>query len=332
MTGHDDFDRTLADWFQAEALSPPPDGGLDRILDATRGRRPRPAWLSGIGGDWVWEAPDVVSSPGLRSRLVWAIVVVALVAALAAAAALVGSRLIEKVEPSPKFPPAIALDPGTYFLPNPYTDDDPVRSCARGCADYKQIIFTLPAGWTIRDGLVAKHRDQPGEVAFSAWTVDQVYADPCHWQAGVLGSAPGEQDLATRLRNEAGRDPSAPTEVSLGGVPALRIELSTPTQLDTASCDGGEFRSWSEWDVDGTNSHNAPGQLDVVYVVDVDRRPLVIDASHMPAASKQDLAELEAVLASMIIDRGPAWGAPDTPFPSARPIVVPSPPQAVTTR
>lgn len=126
----------------------------------------------------------------------------------------------------------------------------------------------------------------------SAWTVDQVYADPCHWQAGVLGSAPGEQDLATRLRNEAGRDASAPTEVSLGGVPALRIELSTPTRLDIASCDRGEFRSWSEWDVDRANSHNAPGQLDVVYVVDVDRRPLVIDASHMPAASKQDLRSL----------------------------------------
>jgi Tol biopolymer transport system component len=96
MTGHDDFDRTLADWFQADALAPAPAGGLDRILDATRGRRPRPAWVASVGSDWVWEAPEAVSSPGLRSRLVWAIVVVALVAALAAAAALVGSRLIER--------------------------------------------------------------------------------------------------------------------------------------------------------------------------------------------------------------------------------------------
>jgi len=30
----------------------------------------------------------------------------------------------------------------------------------------------------------------------------------------------------------------------------------------------------------------------------------VIDASHMPATSAADLAELKAILASMIIDRG----------------------------
>jgi hypothetical protein len=41
-----------------------------------------------------------------------------------------------------------------------------------------------------------------------------------------------------------------------------------------------------------------------VYMVDVDRRLLVIDASHMPATSAADLAELKAILASMIIDRG----------------------------
>jgi hypothetical protein len=176
----------------------------------------------------------------------------------------------------------------------------------------------VPAGWVISDGRVAKHLDQRDEVAFSAWTVDQVYADPCHWQGGVLASAPGAQDFATRLHDQAGRNPSAVTEATLGGVPAFRVQLSTPAQLDLWLCDRREFRSWSELHViDGANSHDAPGQVDAVYVVDVDRRPLVIDAAHMPAASKQDLAELEAILTSMIIDRGPGWGGP---IPSAEPI------------
>jgi Tol biopolymer transport system component len=104
MTGHDDFDRTLADWFQADALSPAPAGGLDRILDTTRGRRPRPAWLSGMGSDWVWEAPDAVSSPGLRSRPLrgvrWstALILLLAVAALVGGAILVGALL---ARPSP---------------------------------------------------------------------------------------------------------------------------------------------------------------------------------------------------------------------------------------
>jgi hypothetical protein len=39
-------------------------------------------------------------------------------------------------------------------------------------------------------------------------------------------------------------------------------------------------------------------------MVDVDRNPLLIDASHMPATSAADLAELKAIFASMIINQG----------------------------
>jgi hypothetical protein len=39
-------------------------------------------------------------------------------------------------------------------------------------------------------------------------------------------------------------------------------------------------------------------------MVDVDRFPLLIDASHKPATSAADVAELNTIVASMIIDRG----------------------------
>jgi hypothetical protein len=85
----------------------------------------------------------------------------------------------------------------------------------------------------------------------------------------------------------------------------VRIDLSVPADLDLASCDQGQFRSWTEWDVPGgANAHNAPGHLDAVYLVDVDRGPLVIDATHTPDSTVQDLAELDAILASVVIDRG----------------------------
>jgi hypothetical protein len=109
------------------------------------------------------------------------------------------------------------------------------------------------------------------------------------------------------LANQAlrGPHPRPLTQVTLGGVAALRIDLSVPANLDISSCDKGQFRSWTVWEVaDGADSHDASGQLDSVYMVDVDRRLLVIDASHMPATSAADLAELKAILASMIIDRG----------------------------
>jgi hypothetical protein len=229
--------------------------------------------------------------------------------------------------PVPVLPAAGAVAPGTYFIANPYIAGGPFLNCDRGCSGYNRIIFTLPAGWTTNNGLVYKHLNQPDEVAFSFWTVDQVYADPCHWQGSLLSAL----DLAGHshaadgaivlgpykggLANQAlrGPIPRALTQVALwsvwggvsGPVGALQIDLSVPAGLNIATCDQGQFRSWTVWEAaDPANAHYAAGQLDTVYEVDVDRRALVIDVSRMPASSAADVAELNAIVATMIVDRG----------------------------
>jgi hypothetical protein len=193
-----------------------------------------------------------------------------------------------------------AVEPGTQFLKNPYSE----------------MTFTLPAGWEARGSLFAKHLDQPNEVAFSVWTVGEVYDDPCDWRSSTLSPL----DLTTHhvhvpagevipvgasdggLSNQLGRRASPLVGASLGGVYAMRIELSVPAALDLSSCDAGEYRSWTDWKViDGANAHHVPGQVDVVYMVDVDRRPFVVDASYRPSSSATDKAELEEILGSMLI-------------------------------
>jgi hypothetical protein len=296
-------------------------------FDRELARSPLPAELRAQAVHYALHSGDSYERqrPLKMLALVAALLAVAIVVTLMFAAHSLRSRQIVPANPIvptnpipiPKAGPPLA--PGTYFLANPYSGNNPPLNCNRGCADYQRIIFTLPAGWAISNGLVYKHLNQPGEVAFSAWTVDQVYGDPCHWQ----GSALSPLDLANHshaangaivlapydggLAHQALRGPlpRALTPVRLGGESALRIDLSVPANLDISSCDKGQFRSWTVWEVvDGADSHYAPGQLDSVYMVDVDRRPLVIDASHMPTTSPADLAELKAILASMIIDRG----------------------------
>lgn len=273
-----------------------------------------------------------LTSTALSSPTPWAsrlpaqvLLAIALVVAVAVGVYLSGNRLTSPASHAPTAPkspvpvPTVgALAPGTYFLANPYRGGNPALTCLHGCAWYKRIIFTLPAGWSISDGLVYKHKGQPGEVAFSAWTVDQVYADPCHWQRSALSPLdlrlpPGPQDGGLANQALRGPLPRALTPVTMSFVDGsglsfptntVRIDLSVPATLDIATCDKGQFRSWTVWEVpDGANSHHVSGQLDAVYQIDVDRRPLVIDASHRPGTSEADLAELQSILASMIIDR-----------------------------
>jgi len=172
----------------------------------------------------------------------------------------------------------------------------------------------------VTDGLLHKHLGEPNAMALSFWTVGSIYDDPCQWQ----DSSMSELDLAGHedapdgavvlqpssdggLLNQVGRNASEPTQVEFGGPqfrqPTIRLELTVPSTLDLAVCDQGEYRTWTEWDVPGSaNSHHAPGQIDAVYMVDVDRRPLVIVTSHMPATSPEDLVELEAILAALQIE------------------------------
>ena len=318
MTRDDDFIGLLGGYLdEYEGSTPLP----EHVRDAIRADLPsipqRRAW---------W--------PALRFPVMNRATRIALASAVAMTVMLLGLRLLvpdpniggpddsSSPVPSPlatpgELPADRELEPGAYFIDNPYTDDDPIRSCDRGCSDYRRITFRLPDGWATSDGRVHKHLNEPDEAALSVWTVDRVYADPCHWQESELtpldlenhshlesGALLLPASYEGGLVNQLGRDASAPTEVTLGGQQALRIELSVPADLDITTCDRSEFRSWSEWDVaDGANSHHAGGQIDVVYLVDVDRRALVIDASHMPATSPEDLAELEGILASLQIDR-----------------------------
>ena len=161
-------------------------------------------------------------------------------------------------------------------------------------------------------------------MTLSAWTVDHVFDDPCHWQT----STGSELDLAHRrvhqdlhqaatgsvvpkaprggLANQQSRSASQLLSVEVGELSALKIELSVPPGLDTERCDLGAFRPWAgSGSAADASLQYVPGQTDVVYMVDLDRAPLVIDASYTPQTTKSDLAALGAILASMTVDLGP---------------------------
>lgn len=189
--------------------------------------------------------------------------------------------------------------PGTYLWP-------------AGGVFPADITFTIPSGWISRYGVPHKDRDGPAEMAFGNWIIANVYADPCQWQGSALDPAVGPtvDDLVAALAAQKGRAASPPTDVTLGGYPAKRIELSVPADLDPATCDEGVMRTWvapgervDTWYSDDPEARSPlrSGQLNVVYIFDVNGGRLVVDTWHMPGTSAADLAELDAILASMRI-------------------------------
>lgn len=208
-------------------------------------------------------------------------------------------------------PDAGLLSAGAYVFTNPHGADEGGR-CPNGCSDYRSVTFTLPDGWATTGALFYKDVDRQGRVAFSFWTIDSTYDDSCQWQTSPMTAFALDHSHSEdgSIVLEGGRPPfdgqdrdaSRPVEVSIGSEAALRMELHIPRQLDLSACDLGEYRSWI--DVGGqSHSDHAAGQTDVIYLVDVDRSPLVIDASYMPDTTPADRAELEGILASMQITR-----------------------------
>ena len=153
-------------------------------------------------------------------------------------------------------------------------------------------------------GLCHKHLGLPGEVGFSAWAIDRIYDDPCHWRDSAmydLTTIHSQEDeefhlaVGDKLPNQFGT--TTGTQVLIDRTLSVKIEQSVPANLDMGSCDDGQYRTWSEWNMPGgANSHHAPGQVDTIYIVDVDRRPLVLDASRMSQASLGDVTELNELV------------------------------------
>ena len=172
--------------------------------------------------------------------------------------------------------------------------------------------MTVPAlGWATQDGFVTKNHDQANEVALVTWIVSHVYADICHWRGSLIDVRTTPDKLASALASQKGRDVSQPTDVTLGGFPAKRIEMTVPASVDPATCDDKVLRAWPDAGPD--ESGGLPlgvGSTDVVYVVDVDGHPLAVVARHMGAASSQDLADLEAIVSSIRIEHPAATASP----------------------
>ena len=161
------------------------------------------------------------------------------------------------------------------------------------------ITIDVPAGWASCCGS-AITKDDFSALLFSDVTGLPVYADACDWKDGGQTKPKGAKAFAAALAAQRDREASKPRDVNIGGLPGVHVRLTVPTDQgvagDFSRCDNAEFRSFEG------RHHQGASQIDDYYFVDVGDRTINFDLVSGPDIPPTDMAELEAMLASIKID------------------------------
>ena len=197
--------------------------------------------------------------------------------------------------PRTDFPSDGPIEPGEYHIP-------------AGPWSVAGVTLTVPAGWAAQYGSPGafKEYDAGGDVVFYFVRVNAIYSDPCVGSAAEVDEftsvGPTVDDLVTALLNQPHTTAVGPVDTMIGGFPAKRIDLTIADDFDASVCVNipGALQIWHSRPVD-KYFVLLPDGLASVYVIDVDGERQVLLTQHQ-SATAEDIAEMEAIIASMTID------------------------------
>ena len=197
--------------------------------------------------------------------------------------------------------------PSTPALPADQ-DATAIEGQVIGGGEYPGYTVEAPMGWSAPDGhFVSK----PGPLlGLSVWDVGEVPRHPCHWQATLTDPGPTVDDLVAALTTQRLRHATEPTDVTLDGYHGRHLEWSVPSDMvvtgdaDFAGCDvwpSNGHRDFVSWIGNGYGERyqQVAGQVDMLWVLDVDGQRLLVDATYSPDTSEADRAELMSIVESL---------------------------------
>ena len=171
--------------------------------------------------------------------------------------------------------------------------------------------FTVqaPPGWVSGDKDHSVVKGEPGTLSVSVWNVQRVPRNPCHWKGTLYNPGRTVDDLVGALEDMAIRSATAPTDVTLDGYSGKYLEWSVPDNLvvtgnaDFKGCNdpGNGHRDLVSWftNLQGEQYARVPGQVDLLWVLEVRGQRLVVDATYGHDTTQADRDELSRIVESL---------------------------------
>jgi hypothetical protein len=213
--------------------------------------------------------------------------------ALMTVAVLLGLAACTAGEPAPATGPAPAsrTDPGTTA---PSVDYEPLDPDADGSVtlDPGRYGLTADAGLAVPLAAVEVPEGFRGFRGFavsaaaepfrglSYHMVGGVFRDACA-RTDPLDVGTSVDDLVAALRRQDQTTTSRPRPVTLDGHAGVYVELTASPRIRVEHCRDGQFEVWNG----GSDAHwwlFEPGQVDRLWILDVDGQRVVLDARSVP--------------------------------------------------
>src|SRR5262245_5820958 len=179
-----------------------------------------------------------------------------------------------------------------------------------GTGDYLGYVVQAPLSFEqMHDSQFLVGSGGVDALGMSVWDVQRIPSDPCHWDGSMRPAGGTVAKTVASPENQRLRNATPPTAVTLGGFEGQYLELHVPADMimhgdgDFRGCDvrGNGHTDFVSWIGHGGGERweQVPGQVDMVWVIDVDGQPLVVDATYSPDVSPEQRQELTSAVQSI---------------------------------